>query len=91
MFSFVMYVTCSTHAVADKLKWIKYADKLTESAYQDKESSIALGASGYAEIMLTLTQMAKIDPFCRVHSYKEFFRQGNYGLNMEFLSLKQNE
>ena len=88
LFEFVQYVTCSTHPVASKIKWIDYADQLIDQTFD--KSACSLGKS-YHEIMKTLTQMARIDPFCRPESYIDFFGKSTFGVSLDSLVLNQEK
>ena len=41
--------------------------------------------------MSTLTQMARIDPFCRPESYVDFFGRSTFGVKLDSLVLRQEE
>ena len=41
--------------------------------------------------MRTLTQMARIDPFCRPESYIDFFGRSTFGVSIDSLVLKQDQ
>ena len=88
LFEFVQFVTCSSHPVASKIKWLSQADDLVSMTYE--ESNCTLGKS-YHDIMSTLTQMARIDPFCRPESYVDFFGRSTFGVKLDSLVLRQEE
>lgn len=89
LFEFVQFVTCSSHPVASKIKWIGYADDLIDQAFQQTSCSLT---KSYHEIMETLTQMARIDPFCRPESYIDFFGRSTFGVALDsIVALRQQQ
>lgn len=85
LFEFIQYVTCSTYPVATKVKWIGYADEMISNAFNNSNCPMT---SSFEQLMKTLTQMARVDPFCRPQSYIDFFGSSTFGVAVNTINLQ---